>query len=180
MRLEQLLMEIEAISWFTNLGSARASGLSVPIADLTQWQRFVSASNSAEFGLSHDEPIFSAHPFSELSWLPTTNAEPDPIHGDALAVAAKRGGLEAGLVSAKLAGFKAATKSQRSSDENPVLRVGPVNLNEAARSGGRYACRLAAAEAFLGQAGFWCDLVQVYTSGNWPFALLPGNKVVVL
>jgi hypothetical protein len=97
--LHQLIEKIEALSWFTNLGQAHASDLCVPITDLTQWERFVLAANSAEFGLPHDDGIFSEYPFSALSWLPTTNDEPDPVHGNALAAAAKGAGLDAGLVS---------------------------------------------------------------------------------
>ena len=69
MRLQQLMTEIEAAQWFTNLGNAAADPFVVPIGDLTSWRRFVSASTAAEFGLAHEPaadvaPVFPAPSYS--------------------------------------------------------------------------------------------------------------------
>ena len=178
--MQQLLKNVEAASWFTNLGDADASDFAVPIKDLSSWRRFLSSAVAAEFGLAHDAAAHSEYPYSEMSWLPTSNDAPDPIHGATLTAVARDAGLESEFVAAKVAAFKAAARSQRSYCEFPALRADGADLTEAALSGGRYACRMAAAEAVLGRDGFWCKLVQIYCEGNWPLAVLPGQRVVVL
>ncbi len=180
MQLRQLLDVIEAASWLTNLGRATSSDFVLPISNLDAWQRFVASASAAEFELTHDADAFSEFPYSEMSWLPTSNDEPDPIHGEVLTALAQSAGTGADLVAAKLAAFKASARSQRSTRGNPVLSVGPVNLSEAALAGGRYACRMAAAESLLGKGDFWCKLVPLYAQGNWPLAVLPDRRVVVL
>jgi len=88
--------------------------------------------------------------------------------------------VESDFIAAKIAAFRAATRSQRSCGELPVLRGGPSDLTGPALSAGRYACRMAGAEAFLGKDGLWCNLVRIYCNGNWPMAMLPDGRVVVL
>ena len=178
MHLQRLLDDIEAARWFTNLGAAVANDFVVPVNDLSSWRQFLSSQIAAEFGLTYDGVV--GYPYSEMSWLPTSNDEPDPIHGSVLPAAARDAGVESGFVAARIAAFKAATRSQRSCGELPPLRDGCSDLTGAALSGGRYACRMAGAEAFLGRDGFWCNLVQIYCNGNWPMARLPDGRVVVL
>ena len=178
MHLQQLLDDIESVPWFTNLGAAVASDLVVPVNDLSNWRQFLSSATAAEFGLVHDAAV--GYPYSEMSWLPTSNYEPDPVHGAALVASARDAGVESGFVAAKVAAFKAASRSQRSCGELTVLRDSCSDLTEAALSSGRYACRMAGGEAFLGRGGFWCNLVQIYRKGNWPMARLPDGRVVVL
>ncbi|KAF0813493.1 hypothetical protein IGB42_01844 [Andreprevotia sp. IGB-42] len=180
MPIEPLLQQIATIPWFTNLGHAEGCEPYVPITDLAQWQQFIRAANAAEFGLAHDAGVALAYPFAGMSWLPTTHDEADPIHGDALLAVAKSTGQEPGFKAAKLAAFKVAGTSQRNAQLHPALKSGATNLAETACMGGRHACRMAAAEAFLGQEGFWYRVVQCYANGHWPLGLLPGNRVLVL
>lgn len=180
MSLDKLVDEIKSVPWFTNIGNAVPSSFSTPILDLGKWRQFTAALTQVEFGLPHDTAILSEEPFSQLEWLPTANSDLDPIHGNSLAVIAQRAGLERGLTSAKLSAYKAARASQHHIQGDPNLSIGATNLMEAACSGGRYASRMAAAETFLGQDGFWCKVLKLYKQGNWPFGLLPDGKVVVL
>lgn len=174
----RILDAISSAQWFTRIGEAEESAFVVPIKDLAGWREFISSAREGEFGAGQArEP---AYPYSAMSWLPTTNDEPDPIHGTALATAANEKGLASELVAAKIAAFKIAVQSQRSCGEIPAFKSGGTDLTGAALSGARYACRMAAAETLLGQEGFWCKLVQIYCQGNWPLAILPDRKVVVL
>lgn len=180
MSLDQLVEEIKSIPWFTTIGHAASSDFAVPVLDLGKWHQFMKAMTQAEFGLPHDTSILSEEPFSQMSWLPTANSDIDPIHDDSLTTIAQRAGQKSGLISAKLAAFKAAGASQRAIHEHSNFNSGSTNFMEAACSGGRYACRMAAAETFLGIDGFWCNVLKIYRQGNWPFGLLPDGKVVVL
>ncbi len=174
----KLLDAIASAQWFTRLGEAEGSDFVVPIKDLADWKEFISSAREREFGVGH--PGDPGFPYSKMSWLPTSNDEPDPIYGTALTTEANERGLASKLVAAKIAAFKIAVQSQRSCGDVPALKSGGNDLTLAALSGGRYACRMAAAEALLGKEGFWCKLVQIYCQGNWPLAILPDRKVVVI
>jgi hypothetical protein len=180
MLLDELLFLVQMTPWFSNLGRATAQQGLIPITDLGQWQRFIEALTSAEFGLPHDATAFEMPPFAQMSWLPSAHDEADPIHGDSLIEIARAQGREPEFKIARLEIFKAAAASQRGAFDQRILKVEASDLNEVARSAGKYACRMAASEIVVGRVGFWCRLIRVYREGNWPMGLLPSGDVVVL
>lgn len=180
MVLDELLRVIQTTPWFSNLGRAAGEHALIPVTDLVQWQRFISACTSAEFGMPHDATVFDKHPFDQMSWLPSGHDQLDPIHGDSLATKARAQGREAEFKAARIEAFNTATASQRGFANQVILKVAASDLNEVARSAGKYACRMAASEVVVDHVGFWCKLIRVYHQGNWPMALLPSGEVVVL
>lgn len=179
MTLDELKRLIQSAVWFAKLGTATVAPGVVPVTDLA-WQRFMGASTCAEFGLRHDAAIFEESPFADMKRLPTANEEPDPIHGRALEKAARDLSREAEFKAARLEVFRLALASQRDVPDSPLLKVGPTDSNEAARMAGRYACRIAASEIVVGQAGFWCEMVQLFHKGHWPLGRLPNGEIVLL
>ena len=47
-----------------------------------------------------------------------------------------------------------------------LLEAGPHNLNISARKSACYAARLAATEIVVGEQGFWCSLIPIFSGGN--------------
>jgi len=144
------------------------------------WQRFMGATTGAEFGLPHDAAVFEESPFAEMERLPTANEEPDPIHGRLLESAAHEASRDVDFKAARLEVFRLALTSQRSFPDRPLLKFGPKDANEVARMAGRYACRIAASEIVVGQAGFWCDMMRLFHKGHWPLGRLSNSAVVLL
>jgi hypothetical protein len=124
--------------------------------------------------------MFSEAPLGEMEWLPTSPDGLDPIHGRGLETAAHNLNREVEFKAARLEVFRLALASQRTSADQPVLKVGPTDYNEAARMAGRFSCRMAASEIVVDQVGFWCNIVQLYQKGHWPLGRLPSGDVVVL
>lgn len=183
MVLHQLLKDIESIAWFTRLGEppAQEEAGVVYVASLAQWRDFVTASSQQEWGLQGDGDGREWPAWTAMSWLPTSYDEPDPVHGDALQQAACATGTQEGLAAARMEAARAAARSQKAGAAvHPALHVGAVDLTAAAFTGGRYACRMAAAEAFMGQPGFWCGLIAQFRQGRWPLGLQEDGGVVVL
>lgn len=183
MTLDELKRLIETADWFADLGTAVAAPGVVPAADLA-WRRYMGAATDAEFGSEFGSgrkaAEFEGLPLARMERLPTANDEVDPIHGRALEEAARALNREAELKAARIEVYRLALASQRGAPERPLLKVGATDSNEAARMGGRYACRMAAAEIVVGRAGFWCAVVRLFHQGRWPLGRLPGGDVVVL
>jgi hypothetical protein len=179
MTLEDLQQRIRTADWFANLGTATAASGMIPVS-CNAWQRWIGAATGAEFGLPHDAAVFDEPPFATMERLPMAMEEPDPIHGRSLETAARGSGRDAGFKAARLEAFRAALASQRGCSDRPSLKVGPTDLNEVARTAGRYACRMAASEIVVGRVGFWCEMALLFHKGHWPLGRLPGGEVVVL
>lgn len=179
MTLEELKRLIETADWFANLGNAIPAPGLVPVTD-SDWHRFMHASTSAEFGLSHDTGVFEKPPFADMTWLPTANEEPDPVHGRALEDAARHLSREGEFKAARIEVFRLALASQRKVPDLPALKVGATDSNNPARMAGRFACRMAASEIVVDQVGFWCEMVQLFHKGHWPLGRLASGEVVVL
>ena len=179
MSLDELKRLIQTAQWFANLGAAISAPKLVWMTE-PAWRRLTVAAMCAEFGLPYDPSIFDELPFAEMERLPTGNDEPDPIHGDSLDTAARELGREVEFKAARLDAFRSALASQRAFPDRPILKVGATDSNEAARSAGRFACRMAASEIVVGQVGFWCEMVKLFHEGRWPLWRLPCGEVVVL
>lgn len=179
MKLDALKQLIESAGWFANLGKASAATGRLPITD-SEWQQFINLSMRAEFGLSHDINVVEKGPFEEMIWLPTSNEEPDPVHGLGLEEAAHRLNRVDEFKTARIDVYRLVLASQRKVPELLLLKVGNTDLNISARMAGRYACRMAASEIVVDQVGFWCDTVQLFHEGHWPLGLLPSGEIVVL
>jgi hypothetical protein len=178
MTLDELKRLIQTAEWFANLGTATAAPGVLPVTELA-WQRFMGASTGAEFGLPHDATVFEGPPFAKMVRLPTACEEEDPIHGRALEQTARDLSREAEFKATRIEVFRLTLAAQRGYPDRTALKVGSTDSNEAARMAGRYACRMAASEIVVGQAGFWCEMVRLFHKGHWPFGRLPGVAVVV-
>jgi hypothetical protein len=179
MTLDDLKRLIETAKWFANLGNALAAPGLVPVA-ISDWLSFIQASTRAEFGLSHDASVFEKAPFMGMNWLPTSNEQPDPIHGQGLDDAARRLNREGEYKAARLEAYRLALASQRKIPEVPTLKIGATDTNEAARMAGRYACRMAASEIVVDQAGCWCEIATLFHKGHWPLGQSPSGAIVTL
>jgi len=157
MTLEELRGQIESARWFANLGGYVAGDGQLALQNLRAWA-------------SEDEILDRYHEkiAEQMEWLPAQSQDSDPIHGDRL----EQG--EEGL-----AFYKLALNSLRSLAEIPALQVGPHRFQHVAVGAAGYACRRAAVEICAGQPGFWCGLVPLYATGQWPCGLLPDKTLVV-
>lgn len=180
MTYEELKGLVQSPAWFTNLGHAVGAQGFVPITDVDLWKAVNAASISAEFGLPHDAAVFKKSPFADFQWLPTASEQPDPIHGEALLKAAGEQARESEFKAARIEIFRSALASQRGAADQPLLKIGPTDLNQPARMAGRYASRMAASEIVVDRVGFWCGVLRWYHRGHWPFAYLPSGEVLVL
>lgn len=158
MNLQQLSKHIEEASWFSNLGSFTPAPGQVAIQSLEAW-----ADDDSYYDRHHQKIA------ETMEWLPAQAQDPDPIHGERFAP------QEESLVF-----YKQALASLRQAASNGRLRVGAHDFQHVAHGAAAYACRRAALEIVHGQPGFWCALVPIYTSGNWPCGILPDQTVVIL
>ena len=102
-------------------------------------------------------------------WLPTSQEQPDPVHGDAYVKVAANLGRNEQRRAAELAAARSTLLSLRVlPDRVPALVKGPHDLTGAARGAATYAARMAAREITVGRPGFWCDAVRLFHDGYWP------------
>ncbi|MCE9525429.1 MAG: hypothetical protein K8R36_05185 [Planctomycetales bacterium] len=180
MTFNELLELLQTARWFSNLGQAPPGLGLVVLNDIDEWRRVIVNSTLADFGLPYDAGVLAAFPFGEMPRLPTAHEETDPIHGDSLIVLAQAEGREPEFKAARLQASKAAAESQRGLVDSPILKVEGTDLNQSARSAGKYASRMAASEIVAGRVGLWCRQITLYHQGNWPFGLLPNGDIVLL
>lgn len=165
MTLDQLAAYIEKARWFSNLGSYGAAPGQLAIVSLRAW-----ADEEAEYD----------RVAALMEWLPSQAHDADPVHADQLESRAEERGQSPEAAQQALSFYKRALESLRRAHKSPLLQVGPHSFEHVAHGAAAYACRRAALEIFLGQSGFWCDLIQLYAQGHWPCGLLPDKTLVVL
>jgi hypothetical protein len=102
-------------------------------------------------------------------WLPTTQSQPDPVHGDALVKVAAELGRHEQRKAAELAAARLTYASLRRLPEHVAgLSKGPHDLTTAAKGAAVYAARMAAREVTVERPGFWCEAVRLLHAGYWP------------
>jgi hypothetical protein len=168
MTLEELAKIAKEAAWFQCL----------TLPDVTE--EFVRISNLAPWAnQSNTDPMLD--PIAdEMSWLPSTRDQLDPIHGETLERRVEENGKKVEFAPLILDLQKTAIISLRSFVGHPALQIGPHDFTEAARGAALYAVRRAAYEALLGEPGSWCRLMRVYDAGHWPCGILDDGRVVVL
>ena len=169
MTLDELTAHISSARWFSNLGRFEGGGGFIAITTMEAWR---SEDTIAD---AHHEQVAE-----NMEWLPSVySGEPDPIHGNSLKLLAKELGKEDEFKKCSLEAYKRALASMRSVAETPLLRAGPHNFNTLARSMAAYAARASASEITVSRQGFWCSLIPLYSSGNFPCGLMPDKTIVV-
>lgn len=162
--LSDLHRQIESAQWFAHLGEFPGQPGFVRISSLRPWADLPSAGYAIA---------------DSMNWLPSSNDEVDPIHGDSLRALA--GEKDGAFARARVEAFKLALDSlARSMVQHSLLRAGPHDFSNAARGAALFAARMAASEIVVGRAGFWCSIVPLYRTGHWPCGLLESGEVVVL
>ncbi|MDC0711151.1 hypothetical protein POL68_21965 [Stigmatella sp. ncwal1] len=173
MRLEELKQRIETVRWFSSLGTFPPREGFVPIRDLQAWADAVPGLTEEAAG---EDPIAD-----EMDWLPSSQSQEDPVHGNSLAQLAKKLGVEDRLKKARVEFFKAALDSLgKQMTPSPLFVVGPHDFSEAAKGAALFAVRMSVTEILAGKEGFWCSLISLYEEGFWPCGTLSSGQVVVL
>jgi hypothetical protein len=129
--------------------------------------------DAAEFESDEENP-------EGWDWLPGTHMEPDPIHRPPLSEVARDQGREQQRLEATRELYQAALVSLRGAMEHPGLKLGPSDMNPAARGAALYAVRMAVGEIVTEREGFWCSLIPLFQAGFWPCGLSDRGRVVVL
>jgi hypothetical protein len=111
----------------------------------------------------------------DWDWLPTTMDQPDPIH----ATLADQVRDDEVIRRERLRLHKLALVSLRHA-ENPLLRVGSVDLTTAAKGAALFAVRMAVAEIMSNVEARWTVMVPLYAQGHWPCGLADDGCIVVL
>jgi hypothetical protein len=163
MTMEQLEAHVQAAHWFANLGQHPGGNGTLPIRGLAAWG-------------NDDETVDTYHLriAREMEWLPGQSSDPDPVHGETLKAAAGQAGVDASL-----AMYKRTLESLGPLHPRPALRVGAHDFHHVARGAAAYAARTAAIEITVGQPGFWCSVIPLFSAGHWPCGLMPDNSLVI-
>jgi hypothetical protein len=168
--VEDLKVELAAISWFRRLGEPLDEPGIARVANLEPWA-----------GAPDAEEDEAARALADaMDWLPTTRNQEDPIYGKLLEGQAKALGRYEGVRQEDLEVYKAALVSLRSMRPHPLLEVGPHKFTEAAKGAAAFAARRAALELIVNEPGFWCRAIFLYALGHWPLGVLPDRTIVVL
>lgn len=169
MTLDELTAHISSARWFSNLGRFQGGDRFIAIRTMEAWR-----SDDITTDAYHE------HVAENIEWFPSVySGKPDPVHGGSLKLLAKELGKEDEFKKHSLEAYKLALASMRSVPETPLLRAGPHNFNIRARSMAAYAARAAASEITVSRQGFWCSLIPLYSSGNFPCGLMPDKTIVV-
>jgi len=114
-----------------------------------------------------------------MSWMPSSNAHPDPFYGETLVerVEAAELTIEA---SANIQHLAMATGEPIHDVHFPEdFLAGNHDLRIEARGGAMRAARGVGLELTLSTSGRWSEVFEIYLSGFWPLGLLPDGKLVV-
>lgn len=163
--LEQLIADA---AWFQRPTLPNVDDRYVRITSLAPWAD--RPTNDAELERIADE----------MSWLPTSRDQADPIHGELLVERAASLARQSEFARRALETQKSTLVSLRSFHGHPALRVGPHDFTEAARGAAIFTTRQATYETLLSEPSFWCDLLRLYHAGHWPCGVLNDGRAVVL
>jgi hypothetical protein len=166
--LDELNRLLRTAAWFNHLGEPFGAIGCVSIDTLAPWAGEPTGDDTLE------------QIADDMSWLPTSRDEDDPIHGNSLEEAAEALGTKRDVARQSLEIYKTTLTALRRFDGHAVLKVGPHDFAEAARGAALFAARRAAYEVLLGKPGLWCRLMAFYHAGHWPCGLLPDGRIVVL
>ena len=181
MELTNLETQIASASWFRNLGAFRAQDRFFGIHDQQAWREYAEVGTASELAVR--APATHAGGdldiLAQMDWLPSSQSDPDPFHGDRLRQVDAEGNAE--LLHGHRARFsKLVMPAVRDVTGVGWLQVGPVNFTEVARQALIFAVRMAVTEILCRRPGVWCQCVGVYVGGNWACGRLPDNRIVVV
>lgn len=169
MTIEELELLLQNTSWFEHLGE-----------HMEEDQKFVRIRSLAPWGSSPTEDERLEEVADQMDWLPSSRDQDDPIHGRSLEECAEQLGKKEEFSRRSLDIYRETLTSLRRFSGHTALKVGPHDFSEAARGAALYAARRAAYEVLLGNCGFWCFVMSLYSQGHWPCGILPNRTVVVL
>ncbi len=116
----------------------------------------------------------------DWDWLPTTQEQPDPVHGDAFVKVAADLGRAEQRKAAELTAARLTLAAMRPlPDHIPGLAKGPHDMSNAAKGAAVYAARMAAREITVERPGFWCDVLRLFHQGYWPCGRDSAGRLVV-
>ena len=168
MTIEELEMLTNTANWFSKLGHFHPTEKTLALRTLEAWRTENIATDT------YHEKIAN-----EMEWLPSEPSQPDPIHGTHLREIAESLGLTTELKSLSLKAYKDTLISLRNIADQPLLKIGPHDLNNAAKKSAAYSARIAAMEICLNQPGLWCEIIKLFAQGYLPCGLMPNGKLVV-
>jgi hypothetical protein len=160
MNLELLRISVPQTDWFSKVGSATAVSGAEVLRSLSEED--------------DDLPL-------EWEWLPTTQSDIDPFHGDSHRMKLDDEGMRERRQREERQFMTAALAAIPERISNPGFVVGPHDFSGAARGAAVYAMRMAVRECLADQPGIWCRIAQIYFDGRWPCGLVHtrGTLVVV-
>jgi len=129
MELNEIKLVIDDAKWFSALGSFLASDGQLALADLHAWDKQLLNSSDG------DE---SATIASEMTWLPSSRDEEDPIHGQLLLNFLDEAGINYKASSVEF--YKYALHSLRKVADTAICS-GPNNFTQAAIGAALYCVR---------------------------------------